>query len=130
MQLIVKTRFRSFNEPFEGAVPWMYQDIKGLITVGVGNVTVTFEAAYQQRLFFTQRSFTRVGVADGREWRSENRLLESHASLLFSVAQACHWPAIQCQRTKKFRLPSRMNVGGKSLAPGSSPEPQTTIPAG
>src|SRR5450759_616384 len=38
MYLSVKMRFRGFNEPFEGVVPWMYQDIKGLITVGVGNL--------------------------------------------------------------------------------------------
>src|ERR1035441_7352367 len=38
MYLSVKMRFRSFNEPFEGVVPWMYQDIKGLVTVGVGNL--------------------------------------------------------------------------------------------
>ncbi len=30
---------------------------------GAGNVTATFEGAYQDRLFFTQRSFTRVGGA-------------------------------------------------------------------
>ena len=45
MQLIVKTRFREFNEPFEGVVPWMYQDIKGLITVGVGNLIDPVSAA-------------------------------------------------------------------------------------
>src|SRR4051812_26385866 len=32
----VKDFFREFNEPFEGAIAYMYQDIKGLVTVGVG----------------------------------------------------------------------------------------------
>ena len=38
MQASVKLRFRGFNEPFEGAIPYMYLDIKGLVTVGVGNL--------------------------------------------------------------------------------------------
>lgn len=37
MYLSVKLRFRSFNEPIEGVVPWMYLDIDGYVTVGVGN---------------------------------------------------------------------------------------------
>src|ERR1035437_159744 len=45
MYLSVKLRFRSFNEPFEGVVPWMDQDIKGLITVGVGNLIDPVAAA-------------------------------------------------------------------------------------
>ena len=34
----VLSAFRAFNEPFEGWVPYMYLDIKGLVTVGVGNL--------------------------------------------------------------------------------------------
>jgi len=34
----VRAAFRAFNEPFEGVVPWMYLDVKGLVTVGVGNL--------------------------------------------------------------------------------------------
>src|ERR1700687_4125672 len=34
----VQTAFRSFSEKFEGCVSYMYLDIKGLVTVGVGNL--------------------------------------------------------------------------------------------
>ena len=34
----VQSQFRSFNEPFEGVVPYMYVDVKQLVTVGVGNL--------------------------------------------------------------------------------------------
>lgn len=32
----VRLAFPKFTERFEGKVPWMYQDIKGLVTVGLG----------------------------------------------------------------------------------------------
>jgi GH24 family phage-related lysozyme (muramidase) len=41
----VKRNFRSFNEPLEGVVPYMYQDVKGLVTIGVGNLIDPIEAA-------------------------------------------------------------------------------------
>lgn len=34
----VTSFFRVFNEPLEGVVAYMYLDIKGLVTVGVGNL--------------------------------------------------------------------------------------------
>lgn len=34
----VKKAFYSFTSKFEGAVPWMYLDVKGLVTVAVGNL--------------------------------------------------------------------------------------------
>jgi hypothetical protein len=34
----VQSAFRSFSEKFEGSVPYMYLDVKGLVTVGVGNL--------------------------------------------------------------------------------------------
>jgi hypothetical protein len=43
----VRAAFRAFNEPFEGVVPWMYLDIKGLVTVGVGNLIDPIELALQ-----------------------------------------------------------------------------------
>ncbi len=41
----VQSYFREFNEPFEGAIPYMYLDIKGLVTVGVGNLIDPVEVA-------------------------------------------------------------------------------------
>jgi hypothetical protein len=34
----VQSQFRTFSEQFEGCVSYMYLDIKGLVTVGVGNL--------------------------------------------------------------------------------------------
>ena len=34
----VKAAFASFSTEFEGSVPWMYLDIKGLVTVAIGNL--------------------------------------------------------------------------------------------
>ncbi|HZQ55613.1 MAG TPA: hypothetical protein VFB14_25670 [Bryobacteraceae bacterium] len=41
----VQSQFRAFNEKFEGAVHFMYLDIKGLVTVGVGNLIDPVSAA-------------------------------------------------------------------------------------
>jgi GH24 family phage-related lysozyme (muramidase) len=38
MHPAVQSQFRAFNEPFEGSIPYMYLDILGLVTVGVGNL--------------------------------------------------------------------------------------------
>lgn len=34
----VRDAFYGFNAPFEGVVHWMYLDVKGLVTIGVGNL--------------------------------------------------------------------------------------------
>jgi GH24 family phage-related lysozyme (muramidase) len=41
----VKNYFRAFNEPLEGVVRYMYQDVKGLVTIGVGNLIDPLSAA-------------------------------------------------------------------------------------
>lgn len=38
MHPIVLEKWRGFNTPLEGLIPYMYQDIKGLITIGMGNL--------------------------------------------------------------------------------------------
>lgn len=45
MHASVRTQFRAFNEPLEGVVKFMYLDIKGLVTVGVGNLIDPINAA-------------------------------------------------------------------------------------
>jgi hypothetical protein len=55
----VQTAFRSFSEKFEGFVPYMYLDIKGLVTVGVGNLVDP--VALAQALPF--RFKTKPGIA-------------------------------------------------------------------
>ena len=41
----VRAAFRGFNEPFEGVVFWMYLDVRGLVTIGVGNLIDPVEVA-------------------------------------------------------------------------------------
>ena len=38
MYASVKTAFSSFTNTFEGRIHWMYADVKGLVTTGVGNL--------------------------------------------------------------------------------------------
>jgi hypothetical protein len=38
MYQAVRDAFYDFNVPFEGVVHWMYLDVKGLVTIGVGNL--------------------------------------------------------------------------------------------
>ena len=41
----VQSDFRAFNTAFEGCIPFMYLDIKGLVTVAVGNLVDPVELA-------------------------------------------------------------------------------------
>jgi hypothetical protein len=36
MREVVRQVFYAFNKPMEGDVPWFYQDVKGLVSIGVG----------------------------------------------------------------------------------------------
>jgi hypothetical protein len=38
MQASVSAAWRQFNEPIEGLTSWMYLDVKGLVTTGMGNL--------------------------------------------------------------------------------------------
>jgi GH24 family phage-related lysozyme (muramidase) len=38
MQNSVRAAWRRFNESLEGLIPWMYLDVKGLVTTGMGNL--------------------------------------------------------------------------------------------
>lgn len=41
----VKEIFPSFSQKFEGYVHWMYLDVKGLVTIGIGNLIDPIDAA-------------------------------------------------------------------------------------
>ncbi len=43
--VMLRDYFPEFSKPLEGRIPYMYQDIKGLVTVAVGNLIDTPEAA-------------------------------------------------------------------------------------
>jgi GH24 family phage-related lysozyme (muramidase) len=38
MRDAVKSAFVPFTTPLEGVVPWLYQDVKGLVSIGIGNL--------------------------------------------------------------------------------------------
>jgi hypothetical protein len=56
----VQAGFRAFSEKFEGSVPFMYLDVKGLVTVAVGNLVDPVEVA--QALPFRFKS--KPGIAN------------------------------------------------------------------
>lgn len=45
MRQSVRDAFISFTEPLEGSVPWLYADVKGLVTIGIGNLVDPMESA-------------------------------------------------------------------------------------
>jgi GH24 family phage-related lysozyme (muramidase) len=45
MHSSVRTRFAGFSKDFEARISWMYLDVKGLVTVGVGNLIDPVSAA-------------------------------------------------------------------------------------
>ena len=87
----VQSGFRAFNTPFEGSIPFMYLDIKGLVTVAVGNLIDPVELA--QALPFRFRN--KPGIATpgapatadhiATEWQN----LKNNASLAQEGYTAC-----------------------------------------
>lgn len=47
MRQVVIDRFYSWSRQFEGEVPWMYLDVKGLVTTGIGNLIDPVSQALQ-----------------------------------------------------------------------------------
>jgi GH24 family phage-related lysozyme (muramidase) len=82
----VQLGFPAFSTRFEGRVPYMYLDIKGLVTIGVGNLIDPVEAA--QTLPFRFKS--RPGVsATPDEIAGEWQTLKSNTSLATKGYTAC-----------------------------------------
>ena len=54
----VKSVFPSFSTKLEGRVPWMYCDVLGLVTIGIGNLIDPEEAALH--LPFVPVSYTHL----------------------------------------------------------------------
>ncbi len=68
MRQSVRDAFVSFTEKFEGSVPTMYVDIKGLITVAIGNLIDPIGAALD--LPFMRADGSLASRAEiGQEWR-------------------------------------------------------------
>ena len=47
MQPAVRSAWRAFNQPLEGLASWMYLDIRGLVTTGMGNLIDPLPAALE-----------------------------------------------------------------------------------
>lgn len=62
MRDVVRAAFVEFTSKFEGVVPWMYQDVKGLVTVAIGNLIDPIQ--YAMPLPFVDRV---TGAAAGRD---------------------------------------------------------------
>jgi hypothetical protein len=83
MQPTVRSAWRRFNEPLEGITDWMYLDIKGLVTTGMGNLIDPVEAALQLT-WHTSDGTTATSDAVRREW---NRI-KANLALAHLGAQA------------------------------------------
>ncbi len=68
MQSAVRSAWRRFNEPLEGLTNWMYLDIKGLVTTGMGNLIDPVEAALRLT-WHTADGAIATPDAVRREWR-------------------------------------------------------------
>lgn len=86
MHSSVQTAFRAFNEPFEGVVHWMYLDVRGLVTVGVGNLIEPVELAL--KLPFHHRAEPSRAATAG-EIAAEWRRVKSATSLAHAGWRAC-----------------------------------------
>src|SRR5262245_21515198 len=87
----VRARFRAFNEPFEGCIPYMYLDIKGLVTVGVGNLIDPVELATALPFRFKSRSGIALpgAAASAAQIEAEWQKLKSNSGLALKGARAC-----------------------------------------
>jgi GH24 family phage-related lysozyme (muramidase) len=85
----VQAQFRAFNEPFEGVVPWMYLDIKGLVTVGVGNLIDPVGLATQLQFRFKPGAATPGALATEDQIAEEWNTIKGDQSLAQKGYEAC-----------------------------------------
>lgn len=91
MHSSVQAQFRAFNEPFEGSIRYMYLDIKGLVTVGVGNLVDPVGAATALPFRFKKRPgiATPGAIASHAQIAAEWNKLKSNAALAHAGHCAC-----------------------------------------
>ncbi len=92
MKQSVRESFLNFTSPLEGVVPWMYLDVKGLVTTAIGNLIDPVSAA-------VVLPFVHPGgaPASGAEIEAAWRAVKGHKEL----AQQGHRPAA---RVSNLRL--------------------------
>jgi hypothetical protein len=70
MRESVADTFKAFSVRFEGEVPFMYLDIKGLVTIGVGNLIDSVAQAQQLPFFFRDDPDRRASPDDiAEDWQ-------------------------------------------------------------
>ena len=97
MREAVRNVFPSFSEAFEGSVPWMYLDVKGLVTTAIGNLVDPIQYALPLPWFKpdgTEASMEEVTQAwtfiKGQQWlakaghRAVPGLKHPHGNLVLS----------------------------------------------
>jgi GH24 family phage-related lysozyme (muramidase) len=82
----VQSNFRVFNTQFEGCIPYMYLDIKGLVTVAVGNLVDPVELA--QALPFRFKNTPGI-AATPDQIAAEWDMLKNDPSLAAKGHKAC-----------------------------------------
>jgi len=87
----VQSQFRAFNEPFEGSIAYMYLDVKGLVTVGVGNLIDPVELATALPFRFKNNSGTGAPgtLASKDQIAAEWQKLKNDSSLAKKGHLAC-----------------------------------------
>lgn len=79
MHQSVRAAFRAFTEPFEGRVPYPYLDVKGLVTVGTGNLIDPSPAALGLPWQIDGRPATRAEIlADWTALKKQQGLARLH----------------------------------------------------
>ena len=103
MYASVKNYFIAFNEPIEDRIPYMYLDIKGLVTIGVGNLIDVEKAGDTQQLDEVLRQLVKMpfvykqlpnvknpgGKAKPDEIKAEWKLVKNNEKLAKRGAAAC-----------------------------------------
>jgi hypothetical protein len=86
MHISVKSGFRAFNEPIEGVVRYMYLDIKGLVTIGVGNLIDPMGEALALPFRYKNRPAIRASQS---EIEAEWKLIKGNTALARRGHRAC-----------------------------------------